>query len=303
LPADAPALDDAERRAAVQDLRETLAGADSSVAAEDLERALERLVGEVAGADYPRRLAALEAGLLEWLPAQLERLQLALEADRVGREALPEALVEQWIAVDGRHRIEVVPRENLTERAARERFVAAVTAVAPDAIGLPRIHVEAGRAVVGAFQQALASAIVLVALIVLLVTGSARDTALILLPLLLAGLLTLAGMVLLGVPLNFANVIALPLLLGVGVDNGIHMMHRARRLAADEPLYGSSTTRAVVISALTTIASFGNLALSPHPGTASMGLVLSLGLVLTLAVTLLVVPPLARAAPSPRPSG
>jgi predicted RND superfamily exporter protein len=111
-----------------------------------------------------------------------------------------------------------------------------------------------------------------------------------LLPLLLGTLLSVAVMVWLDSPFNFANVIALPLLLGVGVDSGIHMLARARLMDASKTLVSSSTGRGVVISALTTTVSFGNLAFSPHPGTASMGLLLTIGMVAIVAATLLLLP-------------
>ena len=119
------------------------------------------------------------------------------------------------------------------------------------------------------------------------------DTIYILLPILLAALFTGAISVLLGIPLNFANIIALPLLLGIGVDSGIHILHRLR---SDPPANGillaSSSARAVVISALTTIFSIGNLAFSPHLGTASMGKLLTIGITMTLVCTLIVLPSL-----------
>jgi predicted RND superfamily exporter protein len=102
-----------------------------------------------------------------------------------------------------------------------------------------------------------------------------------------------AATVVLDIPFNFANVIALPLLLGIGVDSGIHMVHRFRTaLPQHGNLLATSTARAVLFSALTTICGFGNLALSPHPGTASMGLLLTLGLGFTLVCTLIVLPAL-----------
>jgi len=81
---------------------------------------------------------------------------------------------------------------------------------------------------VRAFIQALASALILITLLLFVLLRRVREVTLVLAPLLFAALLTVALMVTLGVPFNFANVIALPLLLGVGVDNGIHMVHRWR---------------------------------------------------------------------------
>ena len=93
------------------------------------------------------------------------------------------------------------------------------------------------------------------------------------------------------IPFNFADIIALPLLLGIGVDNGIHMVTRARTLISGAgDLLGTGTARAVIFSALTTLAGFGGLAFSRHVGMATMGELLTLGLSLTLVTTLIVLP-------------
>jgi predicted RND superfamily exporter protein len=101
--------------------------------------------------------------------------------------------------------------------------------------------------------------------------------------------------VVLGLEFNFANVIALPLLLGVGVDNGIHIVHRMRsEPPLDGNLSGTSTSRAVLASGLTTIASFGNLAFASHLGMSSMGQVLTIGMIAILAATLILLPALLK---------
>jgi hypothetical protein len=111
------------------------------------------------------------------------------------------------------------------------------------------------------------------------------------LPLALGGLLTSAAMVLLDVPLNFANVVALPLLLGVAVDNGIHLVARHRAgLMPDGNVLKTATARAIVVGALITAGGFGNLAFSPHSGTASLGLILAIGLALMVLATLVFLP-------------
>jgi predicted RND superfamily exporter protein len=109
-------------------------------------------------------------------------------------------------------------------------------------------------------------------------------------PLLLAGLLTLATSVVAGLPLNFANIIALPLLLGVGVAFDIYFVMRWRD--GQRELLGSSTARAILFSALTTGTAFGSLALSPHPGTSEMGRLLILALFYSLLCTFFVLPAL-----------
>jgi hypothetical protein len=206
---------------------------------------------------------------------------------------LPEDLIEQWVSKDDHYRVTVFPRENLNDNAAIRRFVAAVRTVAPDAIGFPVIYLEAGDAVVKAFKQAFLMALVAVTFLLLILLRPKSDTLLVLLPLLLAGILTGAASVIVRIPFNFANVIALPLLLGIGVDSSIHMVHRMRAAPpAGGQLLETSTARAVLYSSLTTICSFGNLAVSPHQGMASMGVLLTIGIGFTLLCTLVVLPAL-----------
>jgi predicted RND superfamily exporter protein len=116
-----------------------------------------------------------------------------------------------------------------------------------------------------------------------------KDVLLIMAPIVLAAVVTLGATVLISMPLNYANIIALPLLVGLGVDNGIHVVHRMRTDSVAQ-LFDTSTMRAVLASALTTVASFGNLAFSSHVGTASMGVLLALGLAISMAATLIVLP-------------
>ena len=139
------------------------------------------------------------------------------------------------------------------------------------------------------FERALTYAFILVAAIIWFVLRDLKDTLLVLVPIALATILTAALTVAIGMPFNYANIIALPLLVGMGVDNGIHVVHRMRHEDVAR-LFDTSTMRAVLASALTTVASFGNLAFSSHRGTASMGILLALGLVMSMAVTLIVLP-------------
>jgi hopanoid biosynthesis associated RND transporter like protein HpnN len=286
----------------------TPAGADATVAAlEDLRRQLSAQTGAlVAGlaellatleslpADSrDALLLRLEQRLLGWLPMNLELLARALEAPWSAGAPPPAALRARWENADGLQRLAVYAREDINDNAALRRFVEAVQGVAPEATDEPVLSLRAGDAVVAAFTQAFALALALITLILFALFREARPVLLIITPLLLAALATSMVMALASIPFNFANVIALPLLLGIGVDSGIHMVARARRDPAlrQRPL-ASSTARAVLFSGLTTVCSFGNLLWSSHPGTASMGLVLSVGTALTLAAMLVVLPAL-----------
>ena len=246
-------------------------------------------------APEPALLMTIENNLVGTLPQALRRLNDALETEGVEFDDLPTELRRRWITPDGRHRIEIIAAEYIQEPGAMRRFVDAVREIIPEATDSPVTLLESGDSVVGAFQQAMLTAVLLIALLLYLLLRDIRDVALVLAPLLLAGCYTVACMVVLDIPFNFANVITLPLLLGIGVDNGIHMVRRWR--AEPSQIAGilrTSTARAVVVSALTTICSFGNLAFSPHPGTASMGQVLSIGLTFNLLCTLLILPSLLK---------
>ena len=267
-----------------------------SKAASRLGDTLNRFLAGLRTQDTPMQvqtLGNLQTSLLGSLSARLDALSTSLQAEEISRDDLPEDLVDQWVSKDNHYRVTVFPRENLSDNEAMHRFVAAVHKVAPNAIGFPVIYLEAGDAVVKAFKQAMAMATIAVTVLLLLLLRPKSDTLLVLLPLLLAGVLTGGASVVVGIPFNFANVIALPLLLGIGVDSGIHMVHRMRAAPpASGLMLETSTARAVLYSSLTTICSFGNLAVSPHRGMASMGVLLTIGIGFTLLCTLVLLPAL-----------
>ncbi len=240
----------------------------------------------------PASLADLERRLISTLPGRLAALKEALNARPVTFEDVPEALLRRYVSADGTIRLDVYPKEDVRDPAAMRRFVAAVRTVAPRATGSPVIIVEAGSAVIGAFAEAAAISVIAIGLLVWVILRRLRDVALVFAPLALAALLTVAASVLTGLSFNFANVIVLPLLFGLGVASAIHLVLRERAGSGLAGLFGTSTPRAVVFSALTTIGSFASIALSSHPGTSSMGLLLALAITLSLVCTLVVLPAL-----------
>ena len=159
------------------------------------------------------------------------------------------------------------------------------------ATGTPIINLGASDAVKLAFIQAFSYAFILITALLWIILRSIKETSIVLAPLILAGLITAAASVIFSLPFNFANIIALPLLLGIGVDSALHILHRYKTaLPRNGNLLKTSTARGVFFSALTTIVSFGNLATSTHAGTASMGVMLTIGVISTLTCTLLVLP-------------
>jgi hopanoid biosynthesis associated RND transporter like protein HpnN len=235
-------------------------------------------------------LLAMNDALVRFLPAQLQRLRQSLSAHAVTLADVPAALRRDYVLPDGRARIQAVPKQDVSDSSNLHRFVEQIRGVAPDAGGPAVTIVATADTITAAFVQAAVSAIIAISIILLVSLRSLRDAALVLMPLLLAAAMTAIVVVVSGMQLNFANVIALPLLLGVGVSFNIYFVMNWR--AGQPALLASATTRAVAFSALTTGTAFGSLAVSGHPGTASLGTVLLISLACTLVATLVFVPAL-----------
>lgn len=238
----------------------------------------------------PARRAEIEPVLVMPLTITLDKIRASLTAGEVTRDTLPADLRADWVARDGRALVQVSPAGDSTDNATLTAFTAAVRADAPRATGLPVATQEAARTVAHAFIIAGILALVLVSGLLWLVLRSVREVAFTLAPVVLSGFLTLGTCVAIGQPLNFANIIAFPLLFGVGVAFHIYFVMAWRRGVAD--LLQTSLARAVLCSALATGSAFGALWFSHHPGTASMGLILMISLVWTLVCALIFEPAL-----------
>lgn len=286
--AEYPPPDDAETLALVRALAAKLSSDGASGPAADLADALRRLAG--AAETDPGKLDQAEQALLGTLPGRLDALDTAMEAEPFAMDDLPATLTRRYVGTEGSLRLEIYPsRDIVSDNRALRQFVSAVRGVDPRVTGHPVIVLEAGRVVMNAFIQALITALLLIALLLLAVTRHPGDTIRILSPLLFTALATAALMSLADMPLTFANIIVLPLLLGIGVDSGVHLIAR-QRADPEGGLLASSTARAVLVSAFTTMAGFGSLVLSPHTGTAGMGSLLLIGVGLTVLATLILLP-------------
>ena len=230
------------------------------------------------------------AVLVPGLDVTLGMLRAALQASPVTFDALPAEVRRDWVAADGRARIEVYPKGDVSENAALRRFVAAIQAVAPDATGAPAAIEASSRTIIRAFTQAGLLALLSITVLLALALRRATDVGRALLPVGFAVLGTLGTAAATGLALNFENIIALPLMLGIGVAFDIYFVI-AWRAGRGQPLQ-SSLARAVIMSALTTGTAFGSLWLSHHPGTSSMGGLLALSLAWTLISVLLFMPAL-----------
>jgi uncharacterized protein len=230
-----------------------------------------------------------QAAVLDGLLLEMRWLQRALTVTPVEFSDLPETVRDRLVGTTGRSLTVIQPAENIAKVSALSQFITETRTVQPTATGRPVIEWGVGRIVIDAFKQALLYAFLGIGIILLLALRSVRTTALVLCPLVLAVLCSFAIGVVLEMPLNMANILVLPLIFGLGVDNGIHVVDRYVGEGDVDHLMHSSTPRAVLLSTMTTIGAFAALSISPHMGTASIGalLTISIGFLLLFTVFLL----------------
>jgi hopanoid biosynthesis associated RND transporter like protein HpnN len=289
-----PPSDDEERAALrnyAEHLRSFLAGANGAAlgnAAPALRAAIGKFLAAPGGGD----VKALRQGLLGGFEGRVDMLRAAMTAEKLTPETMPPEIRDDWIATDGRARVSVFPKGDMKDERQMAAFVASVRALAPDATGAPVSILESGKTVSAAFTTASLLALAAITLLLAIVLRRPRDVALVIVPLALAGVYALGTCVAIGLAFNYANVIAVPLLMGIGVAFDIYFVMVWRGGAGPVALLQTSTARAVVFSAATTGTAFGSLALSHHAGTASMGLLLMMSLIYVLLCTLIVQPAL-----------
>lgn len=270
----------------------------TSASAAALGNSVNALLNRLDMADQGEKkqlLYSLEGDLLSTLSVALQRLHNLIGAEPFSEQELPEAVASRWHSRSGEFLVAVYPAHDIGDDEALRRFVKAVQRVAPQATGMPVISLEAGDAVISAFIQAFTLALAGVVVALLIMLRSIKYTVLVLIPLLLSSIFTGIFTVLLDIPFNFANIIALPLLLGLGIDSSLHMVHRSMdNRVESEVLIHTSTARAIFYSALTALVDFASLMFSSHKGTASMGILLTVGLAFTLICTLIILPSLLK---------
>lgn len=225
-----------------------------------------------------------EQALAQPLQLTLAQLKRSLEAQPVDQRSLPPSLLRDWLTADGRALVSISPylpaADSANRPAALQRFLDAVLRAEPSAAGGPISVRGSADTIMRAFAQAGGWAVLAITALLWITLRRFGDVLRTLVPLLVSTVVTLELCVAFGLPLNFANVIALPLLLGVGVAFKIYYVMAWR--AGQTHLLQSSLTHAVLYSAATTAAAFGSLSFSHHPGTASMGQLLALALACTL---------------------
>ena len=274
-------------KSSVESLRKT--AGDNKSAGANAARRLADALSKLAESNQATREKAQDVFVTP-LKIVFDELKNTLQAQPVSLKTLPPDLVNGWKTKDGLMRVEALPKGDPNDNDNLRRFADAVLVAEPTAIGGPVSILKSGDVVVDAFIHAGIYALVVIGLLLWLTLQRITDVLMTLIPLLVAGIVTLEICVVIGLPLNFANIVALPLLLGVGVAFKIYYVTAWR--SGRTNLLQTSLTRAIFFSALTTATAFGSLWLSSHPGTASMGKLLALSLVTTLAAVLLFQPAL-----------
>ena len=236
-------------------------------------------------------LRRLDHNITAGLSRRIRMLATALDAEKITPTSLPESLKKRFLNGNGVAHIQVFSKLDLDQPGNMQRFVRQIQMLAPDAAGDPVMMVEGGAVVAHAFRQASLLAFGFVSMLLMLSLGGLRDSLGVLIPLLLAALLTAAAMQIGGLTLNLANIIVLPLLAGLGVSYGIYLA-LGQREAGLNGLFRSATPRAVLFSALTTLCSFGSMAISGDAAMMMLGKTLTIALLAVLLCVLIVQPAL-----------
>jgi hopanoid biosynthesis associated RND transporter like protein HpnN len=253
-------------------------------------KALARVLDAVIARNDDALLARLDGSMIGGIKRYLDQIRTLLSGTPAAIGDIDEALRRDWITPDGRAKIEVYPKGDARNTETLSAFVKAVRKIAPQATGTPVSIQESGKTVMGAFVEAGLFALLAIALLLLFTLKNIGDVFRVLAPLFLAGILTLATMVAISLPLNFANVIALPLLLSLGVSYAIYFVTYWRK-GKNNPL-SSGMARAVFFSAATTLVAFFSLSLSSHMGTRGMGQLLTIALLYCVACSFSLLPAL-----------
>lgn len=239
-------------------------------------------------------LTRLNQELFKALNSELEELRLMLAAKPFAMEDIADDLRSRLITPAGEHLVTVQPAKPLNTRRLTEEFITEVERVAPNIAGRSVVEWGVGDVVVESFLFAGSLSLLCITVLLLFYFRNIVLPMLVLVPIMLSLLFTFAICHIAGITLNMANILVIPLIIGLGVDTGIHVVHRFTLSEGVESVYTSSTARAVLISGLTTAGTFFSLSFSPHKGAASVGLLLTIAISLLIIATFIVLPALLR---------
>lgn len=223
-----------------------------------------------------QKLGHYQVALLRDIQTTFETLRKQDSSGSMRVEDLPEALRHRFIGVTGKHLIQVYPVKNVWERANQEVFVRELRTVDPNVTGTPVQLLEYTDLLRKSYVEAAWWALAAIAVLVLIHFRSLVQLILALVPVLIGTIWMVGFMGWSGIPFNPANIMTLPLVIGIGVTNGIHILNRFAE-EKNPSILAKSTGKAVLVSGLTTIAGFGSLVIAEHQGIQSLGWVMATG--------------------------
>lgn len=235
------------------------------------------------------KLASFQQALFRDVRETFDTIRTQDDRGRLVVEDLPHAIRKRFLGVTGKYLVQVYPRENVWQRDKQKAFVAELRSVNPDVTGTPVQLYEYTTLLKSSYQQAAGYALVAIALLVFLHFRSLACVFFALLPVSLGALWMVGFMGIFEVPFNPANIMTLPLIIGVGVTNGIHILNRFAE-EQHPSLLARSTGKAVLVSGLTTIAGFGSLMIAEHRGISSLGFVMAVGTTTCMLAGITVLP-------------
>jgi predicted RND superfamily exporter protein len=242
-------------------------------------------------AEHADKLAEFQRALFTDMRQTFQTLQNQDDRAPLRVEDLPAALRHRFVGVSGKFLLQIYPRYDVWQRENQEKFVADLRTVDPNVTGTPVQLYEYTTLLKNSYERAAWYSLIAISI---LVFAHFRSLAAVILSLLPVGIgtLWLAGLMgWLNIPFNPANIMTLPLVIGIGVTNGIHILNRF----AEERTPGilsRSTGKAVLVSGLTAIAGFGSLMLAKHRGIHSLGCVMSTGIATCMIAGLAFLPAL-----------
>jgi uncharacterized protein len=237
------------------------------------------------------RLTAYQTALFADIYRTFETLKHQDNSSGLRAQDLPQALRNRFIGKTGKYLIQVYPKDNVWQRQNQERFVKQLRQIDPDTTGTPVQLYEYTTLLKESYQKAAWYALGAIVILVFIHFRALSSVVLALLPVAVGATWTLGLMGVLGVPFNPANIMTLPLIIGIGVTNGIHILNRYAEEQSPSIL-AKSTGKAVLVSGLTTIAGFGSLIPAKHQGIASLGVVMSTGVAACMLAALTFLPAL-----------
>jgi len=247
---------------------------EASLRARQLNEALKTADPQTTAA----RLKAFSQTLFVDYRKKISDLKQSVNPAPVKVEDLPQDMKDRFVSADGKYLLLVYPSINIWEREEMEKFLYEMRRIDPDVTGNAVHMFESSRLMIDGYLRAGLYALAAITLYLLLTLRNIRTTILVLLPTLAGAILTMGFMRLTGIQFNLANLVILPLILGIGVVDGVHILHRCREAPeCGENVISKSTGQAVILTSLTTMIGFGSLMVADHHGVYSVGLVLTLG--------------------------